>query len=171
MKFPRTPALVLASAALVFSAQAVADHNSKNGEGWANMPNDIHNTRIETRESGDNEAFKDFVQHGDGADSVNRFDDGTPPGNGKMQQAKAVDESADALKSQTRQKDQTQQRDQIRQQDRIHQDTALAQGGDQLKARQMQQAQQSSRVRQSVGAAAGGRGQSGARQGGGRGGR
>ena len=53
MKFPRNPALVLASAALLFSAQSVADHNSKNGEGWANMPNDIHNTRIDTRAADD----------------------------------------------------------------------------------------------------------------------
>ena len=35
--------------ALAASGAALADHNSKNGEGWANMPNDIHNTRIETR--------------------------------------------------------------------------------------------------------------------------
>ena len=71
MKFPRNPALVLASAALVFSAQAIADHNSKWGEGWANMPNDIHNTRIDTL--GDSESFRDFVKFGNGADSVNRF--------------------------------------------------------------------------------------------------
>lgn len=129
MKFPRNPALVLTSAALLFSAQAFADHNSKNGEGWANMPNDIHNTRIETRGGDD----------------------------------------ADALKTQARQQDQTKQRDQVRLQDRIHQETAAAQGGDQLRTRESVQAQQSSRLRQSAGG--GGRGQSGTRQGGGRGGR
>ena len=54
------------------SGNALADHNSKWGEGWANMPNDIHNTRVETR--GDDDAFRDFVQKGAGAESVNRFD-------------------------------------------------------------------------------------------------
>ena len=169
MKFPRYPALVLTSAALLFSTQAFADHNSKNGEGWANMPNDIHNTRIETRQSGDQDAFKDFVKYGNGADSVNRYDDGTAQGNGKMQQVQASAESADALETQARRQDQTKQRDQVRQQDRIHQETAAAQGGDQLRTRDTVQAQQSSRLRQSAGG--GGRGQSGARQGGGRGGR
>jgi hypothetical protein len=53
------------------STTALADHNSRWGEGWANMPNDIHNTRIETR--GDNRTFRDFVRFGNGADSVNRF--------------------------------------------------------------------------------------------------
>lgn len=61
---------ILASAALLPLA-ASADHNSKWGEGWANMPNDIHNTRIDTR--GDNTAFRDFVRNGNGADSVNRY--------------------------------------------------------------------------------------------------
>ena len=75
MKFPRYPALVLTSAALLFSAQALADHNSKNGEGWANMPNDIHNTRIEDNLS--TTEFRDFVSKGAGADSVNRYLDST----------------------------------------------------------------------------------------------
>jgi hypothetical protein len=35
------------------------------------MPNDIHNTRIDTR--GDNTAFRDFVRYGNGASSPNRF--------------------------------------------------------------------------------------------------
>ena len=52
------------------STPALADHNSKWGEGWANMPNDIHNTRIETR--GDNTTFRDFVRQGNGAESTNR---------------------------------------------------------------------------------------------------
>lgn len=55
------------------SANVLADHNSVWGEGWANMPNDIHNTRIDTL--GDNVAFRDFVRYGEGADSVNRFAD------------------------------------------------------------------------------------------------
>ena len=68
--------LVLSTAAaLAFGASpALADHNSKNGEGWANMPNDIHNTRIETKEADDNEAFREFVKYGDASDSENRFD-------------------------------------------------------------------------------------------------
>lgn len=66
--------LAAAAGLLVISAAAIADHNSKNGEGTANMPNDIHNTRVETREADDNEAFKDFVRYGEGSETVNRFD-------------------------------------------------------------------------------------------------
>ena len=62
---------VLAGALIAVSGTAQADHNSKWGEGWANMPNDIHNTRVETR--GDDTSFRDFVKQGNGADSVNRF--------------------------------------------------------------------------------------------------
>lgn len=63
--------------AAMFSMPANADHMSIHGEGWANMPNDIHNTRIDTRLSGDADAFKDFVRQGAGADSVNRYLDTT----------------------------------------------------------------------------------------------
>jgi hypothetical protein len=64
--------LVLGSAiAAFFSASAMADHNSIHGAGWANMPNDIHNTRIEDGLSGTE--FRDFVQQGAGADTVNRY--------------------------------------------------------------------------------------------------
>jgi hypothetical protein len=52
---------------------AIADHNSPFGEGFANMPNDIHNTRVDTREEDDNESFLDLVQFGDGASTINRF--------------------------------------------------------------------------------------------------
>jgi len=62
---------VLLIAAGSGSMAVFGDHNSRWGEGWANMPNDIHNTRVETR--GDNTAFRDFVRQGNGADSVNRF--------------------------------------------------------------------------------------------------
>jgi len=65
----RLPALTLA--AVLLGGTASADHNSRWGEGWANMPNDIHNTRIETR--GDSAAFRDLVRYGNGADSDNRF--------------------------------------------------------------------------------------------------
>jgi hypothetical protein len=97
-------ALGVTSAIAFAAAPAFADHNSPNGEGWANMPNDIHNTRIETNESGDNEAFRDFVQYGEGADSVNRFasDETTPPGE---QSQKG---NADAAKAQTKQMSGTQ---------------------------------------------------------------
>lgn len=67
-----------ALASLLTAATAMADHNSIWGEGTANMPNDIHNTRIDTMDD-DGDAFADFVRYGDGADSVNRFldDDST----------------------------------------------------------------------------------------------
>ena len=61
---------------MLFASTAHADHNSPHGAGWARMPNDIHNTRIETL-GGDNSVFRDFVRYGNGADSVNRYaDDG-----------------------------------------------------------------------------------------------
>ena len=49
-----------------------ADHNSPWGEGWANMPNDIHNTRIDMKDA-DTREFIDFVRMGSGADSENVF--------------------------------------------------------------------------------------------------
>lgn len=55
------------------AAPAFADHMSPMGAGWANMPNDIHNTRIDTRLADDYQSFIDFVQKGMGADSVNRY--------------------------------------------------------------------------------------------------
>ena len=63
---------LLLTSSLLVSASAFADHNSVNGEGWANKPNDIHNTRIDTMDS-DTSIFTDFVRYGAGADSVNRF--------------------------------------------------------------------------------------------------
>jgi len=73
--------ITVVGALVCLSGPALADHNSKWGEGTANMPNDIHNTRIETM--GDNETFRDFVQKGNGAESINRYateDDETQPG-------------------------------------------------------------------------------------------
>jgi hypothetical protein len=91
------------------SGDALADHNSKWGEGWANMPNDIHNTRVETR--GDDEAFRDFVKQGAGADSVNRFD--TDEANGRVEtrqrgnaEQKAAARGKDADKGATKDKSQ-----------------------------------------------------------------
>jgi hypothetical protein len=72
--------LILGSMTALFSASALADHNSPNGAGWANMPNDIHNTRIEDGLSGSE--FADFVRQGAGADTVNRYLDTTTPQSG-----------------------------------------------------------------------------------------
>ena len=89
MKRSLIPLSILCGA-LAASGTAVADHNSKNGEGWANMPNDIHNTRIETREADDNEAFRDFVKYGEGSTSENRFaSDETVPAQAMKQQGQA----------------------------------------------------------------------------------
>lgn len=68
MKTRLITGLVIVAASLT---AAQADHMSPWGPGWANMPNDIHNTRLDTR--GDNETFFDFIRYGAGADSVNRF--------------------------------------------------------------------------------------------------
>jgi len=72
MKIRTLLATCLAGGVLA-TTSAYADHNSVWGEGWANMPNDIHNTRIED----DNETFLELVQGGGGADSVNRYADDT----------------------------------------------------------------------------------------------
>src|SRR3569623_1285536 len=64
-------ALVFGSLAALFSVSALADHTSPMGAGWANMPNDIHNTQIEDDRSG--AELSDFVRQGAGADTVNRY--------------------------------------------------------------------------------------------------
>ena len=63
---------MLVAGGLFATSSVYADHNGIWGAGTANMPNDIHNTRIEDT----NEEFMDLVQGGGGADSVNRYDDG-----------------------------------------------------------------------------------------------
>ena len=70
----KTLTLTCCAAALALATMpATADHNSTGGIGTANMPNDIHNVRLDVRLSdADNSYFTDFVQYGDGADSVNR---------------------------------------------------------------------------------------------------
>ena len=71
MKIRTLLATCIASGVLA-TTSAYADHNSVWGEGWANMPNDIHNTRIETLDVEDgNTIFTDFVREGGGANSVN----------------------------------------------------------------------------------------------------
>lgn len=71
MKFKTLLATCITGGALA-TTSVYADHNSVWGEGWANMPNDIHNTRIETLDVEDgNTIFTEFVREGGGADSVN----------------------------------------------------------------------------------------------------
>jgi hypothetical protein len=55
---------------LICTPFAFADHNSPMGEGWANMPNDIHDTRVDTL--GDQEAFREFVRYGNAVDAGNQ---------------------------------------------------------------------------------------------------
>ena len=64
------PIMLILGIAAVSAVQA--DHNSPWGGGWADMPNDIHNTRIDTMD-GDTDEFIDFVRMGSGAASDNRF--------------------------------------------------------------------------------------------------
>ena len=52
------------------------------------MPNDIHNTRIETL-GGDSESFTSFVRYGNGADSVNRYADDRNGQNRTMNQTRS----------------------------------------------------------------------------------
>jgi len=81
--------LAALACATLAAGTVLADHNSPMGEGWANMPNDIHNTRVETK--GDNETFRDFVKQGAGADSVNRYADADT--SGKSQAGKRAREN------------------------------------------------------------------------------
>lgn len=69
----KTLNVLLVTGTLFAATAAQADHNSVWGAGWANMPNDIHNSAIEDTQ----EEFLDLVQQGGGADSVNRYDDTT----------------------------------------------------------------------------------------------
>lgn len=74
MKLKTLLATCLTSGALVMTS-AYADHNSPMGEGWANMPNDVHNTRLDPTISDDE--FSELVQGGDLATEPNRYDDDT----------------------------------------------------------------------------------------------
>lgn len=67
----KTLLAIFVTGGMIASSASYADHNSIWGAGSANMPNDIHNTRIED----DNETFLELVQQGGGADSVNRYAD------------------------------------------------------------------------------------------------
>lgn len=59
-------------AAALFATAAMADHNSVNGAGWANMPNDVHNIQIEDDLS--STEFRDLVSKGAVRDLDNRYD-------------------------------------------------------------------------------------------------
>jgi hypothetical protein len=79
----------IAALLVLASTSALADHNSPNGAGWANMPNDIHNTRIEENLSG--REFADFVRQGAGAATVNRYlDDSSASARGSGRAATAT---------------------------------------------------------------------------------
>ena len=66
----KVSAFIFALGLAAMTTVANADHNSIWGEGWANMPNDIHNTRIETLDE-ETGTFIDFVRMGSGSDSRN----------------------------------------------------------------------------------------------------
>ena len=133
------------ASAIAFSAGPVlADHNSKNGEGWANMPNDIHNTRIETKEADDNEAFRDFVKYGEGSESVNRFDsDDTtakramePADNARGAQTQTKQTGATQSRTRTKQMDGTATNSRMQDQKRMRTDTATGSATRQRNSRQ-----------------------------------
>lgn len=109
---------VVTSAFLVAAAPSVADHNSKNGEGTANMPNDIHNTRVETLETNDNEAFRDFVKYGEGSTTVNRFEsEETQPSQANERQGEAnaaMNKGESPAKNQSRVETNTRNKDRAR---------------------------------------------------------
>jgi hypothetical protein len=124
------------------ASPAIADHNSKNGEGWANMPNDIHNTRIDTREAKDNEAFREFVQYGEGSDSVNRFadEDDTTAKRAQEQQGKS---STERTQTQTMQGTRTNERSSTKTRTRL--DKASSSTARQRSAMQEQRSQRPGR--------------------------
>jgi hypothetical protein len=128
MKRSLIPLSILCGA-LAASGTALADHNSKNGEGWANMPNDIHNMRIETKEADDNEAFKDFVKYGEGSTSENRFaSDDTVPAQAKKQQGKAdqvQNKGASQAQNQVATGARSQDRTRTETRSRIHRDSSM----------------------------------------------
>ena len=72
MKSRSLPFTLASIAAVLFSSAAMADHNSVNGAGWANMPNDIHNIQIEDDLS--STEFRELVSQGGVRDLPNRYD-------------------------------------------------------------------------------------------------
>jgi hypothetical protein len=64
--------IAVALVALSTAPVAMADHNSVWGMGYANMPNDVHNTRLDPDVT--DEEFRDLVKSGVLADTLNRCD-------------------------------------------------------------------------------------------------
>ena len=122
--------LAIAIGLCVLSGPVLADHNSKNGEGWANMPNDIHNTRVETLENDDNEAFREFVKNGEGSRTVNRFEsDDTQPNDtssSKGEPRTAVRQSESTRNAQVETSNRTSTRSQTRSASRSRMDSATS---------------------------------------------
>lgn len=105
-----------ATAMALCASSAIADHNSQNGPGWANMPNDIHNTRIETLEADDNEAFRDFVKYGEGSESVNSLN---PPDENTAQRAREQAGKAATEQAQAKQQAGARKNERVQEQRRI----------------------------------------------------
>ncbi len=102
------------AAMATLASTAAADHNSKWGEGWAKMPNDIHNVRVETQ--GDDETFREFVKKGAGADSENRFD--TDDAKGARSETKAKTREQTAATTETKSRERSRARAELRRNER-----------------------------------------------------
>ena len=75
----KTSILIVCAAVLSAGTAVRADRNSKNDDGWANMPNAVHDYRIDIRgdtaepmqAQGKSDEFTAWVQYGAGAASEN----------------------------------------------------------------------------------------------------
>ncbi len=67
----RTLVATCIAGGMLATTTVYADHNSVWGAGFASMPNDVHNSRLEDSD----EEFMDLVQYGGAQDSTNRYDD------------------------------------------------------------------------------------------------
>ncbi len=63
MKPSKTLTRIAALGIALASASAMADHMSPWGEDWANMPNDTHDTRIDTMD--DSASWNDYLDSRD----------------------------------------------------------------------------------------------------------
>jgi hypothetical protein len=140
----RYTAIFAATVIALGTGPVIADHNSKNGEGTANMPNDIHNTRIDTMEADDNEAFRDFVRYGEGSESVNRFDSDDTT----ARRNKAREGNAQAQQAQTSSKQRLRTNDRKMEQKRTRTDRASSSSARERSATQRENAPRGERQRQ-----------------------
>jgi hypothetical protein len=69
--------IAVALVALTAAPVAMADHNSVWGMGYANMPNDVHNTRLDPTVT--DEEFRALVKKGVLAHTPTRCDADDPP--------------------------------------------------------------------------------------------